>query len=77
MLTDTITRVEAEATALQRVLEPIAPTPVLGLDELELEDVLVAIGDLEDRTGPDQRARLRRARHALERELSRVLAHDR
>lgn len=49
------------------------PAPALGLTALELEDLLVAIGDLEDRAGTDQRARLARGRAALERELARTM----
>lgn len=70
----TLTRdVVAERDALVDVLTP-APAPAprgLGLPPDELEDVLVAIGDLEDRTArPDVRARLGRARRRLEAELA-------
>lgn len=71
---DTLTRdVVAKRDALLDVLAP-APTPRLGLDALELEAILVAIGDLEDRSGPDVRARLARGRAALELELADALA---
>jgi hypothetical protein len=73
---DTLTRtVRAERDALIDVLTPPARLPAgLGLTAPELEDVLIAIGDLEDRSGPDVRARLGRARRALERELADALA---
>lgn len=72
----TLTRtVTAKRIALADVLEPAgARAGSLGLTPVELEDVLVAIGDLEDRAGTDARARLARARRALERELADLLA---
>lgn len=72
---DTLTRnVRAERDALIDVLTP-APRTRLGLTPVELEDVLIAIGDLEDRTAStDVRARLGRARRALELELADALA---
>lgn len=55
-------------------LEPRPAPPVralgLGLDAGDLEEVLVAIGEREDFATADVRARLARARHALERELA-------
>ena len=53
---------------------PLDPRPGLGLTPPELEDLLTAVGDREDLAGPDERARLRRGRHAIEAELARLLA---
>lgn len=52
---------------------PPAPAPTLGLDPLELEELLVAVGDREDQAGTAARARLTRGRRALEAELARAL----
>lgn len=49
-------------------------TPALGLELPDLEELLFAIGDREDHATLDERARLARARRALERELARILA---
>lgn len=64
-------------TTPRRRLEAVPATPTaaarraLGLDALELEELLTAIGDREDVVGdPFVLARLRRGRRALERELA-------
>lgn len=70
---NTLTRdVVAKRDAFLDVLTP-ATRDGLGLAPPDLEAALVAIGDLEDRSGPDVRARLARARRALERELADAL----
>lgn len=43
-----------------------APSPKLGLDLRDLDELLCAIGDREDLAGPEARERLARARQAVE-----------
>jgi hypothetical protein len=77
-LTDTIRTVTAQRDELVAMLTPppTAPAPVLGLTVDELEELLVAIGDRQDlEADTGRRARLERARRALEAELARHLAH--
>jgi hypothetical protein len=52
----------------------ITPSRGLGLTVAILEDLLVAVADRQDVAGPDERARLGRARSALELELADRLA---
>lgn len=59
-------------TPLDDVLTP-APAGRLGLTAIELDELLTAVGDREDAVGTDARARLARARRALEAELARLL----
>jgi hypothetical protein len=79
-LTDTIRTVTAQRDELVAMLTPppTAPAPVLGLTVDELEELLVAIGDLEDSRptpppGPP-RARPPRPRAELARHLPRLAA---
>lgn len=53
---------------------PAEPRAGLGLGLPELVELLSAVGDREDATGPEARARLRSGRRALEAELGRLLA---
>lgn len=69
-------RLRAARLARHRAALPaVAPATLeLGLTIPELEEALMAIGDREDLVGdPNRRARLARARAALERELGRAL----
>lgn len=50
-----------------------ATLPTLGLDEIELQAALKAIGDRQERAPADERKPLTAVRAALERELHNVL----
>jgi hypothetical protein len=45
-----------------------------GIELAAVEDLLIALADREDVAGPEERARLRASRRALELELSRRLS---
>lgn len=72
-LTDTTRDVIVHRDAFLGMLEPAPPT--LALELAELEELLVAVDERLDVLVPlDRRARLGRARAALEAELGRALA---
>lgn len=69
--------VDKPAPDLLPALEPAtgspSPAPGDGLTLADLDAGLTALVDREDLAGPDERARLRRVRDALERQAARLL----
>lgn len=51
-----------------------APSPALGLNLDDLDELLTAIGDREDQVGSEARDRLARARDAVNREAGALIA---
>lgn len=52
---------------------PALTPPVAGIDALSLQDAISALLDREHVCGPDERARVQRVRHDLERRLADLL----